>query len=180
VRALALVSEKNPDMSEGQRQEISRAAGIAAVKYSDLSKDRTGDYVFTWEKMMSMDGNTGPYLQYALTRIRSIFRKAAAGAGGDQIGAGRILLEAPHEIALARQVLQLGEILELVARELKPHYLGNYLFQLATTFNGFYENCPVLHSEGETRRSRLALCHAAARAMDKGLELLGIPRLEQM
>ncbi len=178
-RAFELVTAKNPDMAEDHRRTIAGAVGIGAVKYADLSKDRTGDYVFTWEKMMSMDGNTGPYLQYALTRIRSIFRKAA-DAGTDYPQPTQPVLESPHEIALARQVLQLSEVLENVARELKPHYLCSYLYQLATTFNGFYENCPVLHSEGETKASRLALCDAAARTMDKGLELLGIPRLEQM
>lgn len=179
-RAFALVSEKNPQMNEAQRREIAQAVGIAAVKYTDLSKDRTGDYMFAWDKMMSMDGNTGPYLQYALTRIRSIFRKAEQATGTVPQPGAYLLLEAPHEIALARTILQMGEVLELVARELKPHHLGSYLYGLATTFNGFYENCPVLHSEGETRVSRLALCHATARAMEIGLELLGIPRLEQM
>lgn len=189
-RAFALVTEKNPNLDEAQRREIALAVGIGAVKYADLSKDRTGDYVFTWDKMMSMDGNTGPYLQYALTRIRSIFRKAAAAeaeAGGataadagTALVPGGIALDSPHERALALQVLKLGEVLDVVARELKPHHLGSYLYELATVFNGFYENCPVLQSEGETRRSRLALCRAAAAAMDKGLELLGIPRLQQM
>lgn len=177
-RAFALVSEKNPQMDETQRRDIARAVGVGAVKYADLSKDRTGDYVFAWDKMMSMDGNTGPYLQYALTRIRSIFRKAESAATPQ--ATGTVLLEAPHEVALALAILQMSETLELVARELKPHHLCGYLYGLATAFNGFYENCPVLHSEGDTRASRLTLCHAAAQAMDKGLELLGIPRLQQM
>lgn len=183
VRAFDLVTVKNPDMDEETRRVIARAAGIGAVKYADLSKDRTSDYVFTWDKMMSMDGNTGPYLQYALTRIRSIFRKAAEGAGAisepEKLSA-HIRLESPQELVLAKQVLQFGEVLDVVARELKPHHLAGYLYQLATAFNSFYENCPVLQSEGEIRVSRLALCDAAARTLDKGLELLGIPRLEQM
>ncbi len=182
VRAFDLVTTKNPAMDEATRRVIARAAGIAAVKYADLSKDRTSDYVFTWDKMMSMDGNTGPYLQYALTRIRSIFRKAAEGVkpSPNEAAAPRLSLDAPHELALARQILQFGEVLDVVGRELKPHHLSGYLYNLATAFNGFYENCPVLQSEGETRSSRLALCDAAARTLDKGLELLGIPRLEQM
>lgn len=185
-RAFDLVSEKNPAMEESQRREIARAVGIGAVKYADLSKDRTGDYVFTWEKMMSMDGNTGPYLQYALTRIKSIFRRAAAAdapAQATATGSGAtdsLQLESPHEIALALQIQKLADVLDLVTRELKPHYLCGYLYDLATTFNGFYENCPVLQSEGTTRTSRLALCSAAARTMETGLELLGIPRLQQM
>ena len=182
-RAFDLVSEKNPQMDEGTRRQIAGAAGIGAVKYADLSKDRASDYVFTWDKMMSMDGNTGPYLQYALTRIRSIFRKAADDSASGKIvsvQAQALTLSSPHEVALARQILQFSEVLDVVARELKPHHLGAYLYQLATVFNGFYENCPVLQSEGDTRQSRLALCDAAARTLDKGLELLGIPRLQQM
>lgn len=179
-RAFALVTEKNANLDESLRREIARAVGIGAVKYADLSKDRTGDYVFTWDKMMSMDGNTGPYLQYALTRIRSIFRKAETTAEQFAASERDIALENPFERALALQILKLAEALEVVARELKPHHLCTYLYDLATAFNGFYENCPVLHSEGSTRESRLALCSATARAMDKGLELLGIPRLQQM
>jgi arginyl-tRNA synthetase len=180
-RAFDLVSEKNPTMAEQQRREIAGAVGIGAVKYADLSKDRTGDYVFTWEKMMSMDGNTGPYLQYALTRIKSIFRKAASAAGNEPVSAaGDIVLSGTHEAALALQILKLGDVLDVVDRELKPHHLCSYLYDLATVFNGFYENCPVLQSEGAVRLSRLALCSAAARTMETGLELLGIPRLEQM
>lgn len=179
-RAFELVSEKNPTMDEAQRREIARAVGVGAVKYADLSKDRTGDYVFTWEKMMSMDGNTGPYLQYALTRIKSIFRKADAAGAPDGATGGDLVLESPHEIALALQIQKLADVLDLVARELKPHYLCGYLYDLATAFNGFYENCPVLQSEGATKITRLALCTAAAQTLETGLELLGIPTLQQM
>lgn len=185
-RAFDLVSEKNAALPENERRDIARTVGIGAVKYADLSKDRTGDYVFTWEKMMSMDGNTGPYLQYALTRIKSIFRKAAEaheagtdGDAGDSSGMS-VQLSTSHEMALALQILKLADVLETVDRELKPHHLGAYLYDLATVFNGFYENCPVLKSEGATRRSRMQLCSAAARAMEIGLELLGIPRSERM
>lgn len=187
-RAFDLVNEKNAALPENERRDIARTVGIGAVKYADLSKDRTGDYVFTWEKMMSMDGNTGPYLQYALTRIKSIFRKAAVAHGEAASGAGAtgdsssdsIQFSAPHEMALALQILKLADVLETVDRELKPHHLGAYLYDLATVFNGFYENCPVLKSEGTTRQSRMQLCSAAARAMEIGLELLGIPRPERM
>src|SRR5690606_18505807 len=129
-RAFDLVSEKNAAMDEIDRREIARTVGIGAVKYADLSKDRTGDYVFTWEKMMSMDGNTGPYLQYALTRIKSIFRKAAAadqetqadaaGDSGDSKSELAVQLSTPHETALALQILKLADVLEAVDRELKP------------------------------------------------------------
>jgi arginyl-tRNA synthetase len=189
-RAFALVSAKNPDLPENERREIATKVGIGAVKYSDLCKDRSADYVFSWDSILSMDGNTGPYLQYAYTRIQSIFRKAAA-SGLDSAAStgqdillntadGKILLEMPQEVELAREILRLGEVLALVARDLRPHVLCSYLFTLATTFNGFYENCPVLHSEGATKISRLKLCEAAARALKTGLDLLGIPCPERM
>lgn len=179
-RAYALVSEKNATMPEGQRREIARAVGIGAVKYADLSKDRTGDYMFSWDKMLSMEGNTGPYLQYAYTRIRSIFRKAEKDNSEFRIPNSELQLVAPQELALAKHVLRLGEILEVTGRELKPHHLCTYLFDLAGAFSSFYENCPVLLSEGNTRESRLALCDITARTMSQGLGILGIGVLEQM
>ncbi len=179
ARGYALVTEKanerNVDLSEEQRRAIGKAVGIGAVKYADLSKDRTTDYVFNWESMLATVGNTGPYLQYAYARIRSIFRKA--GADG---AVGKIILESSHELALAKQIARLGEVVEIVARELRPHHLANYLFELATRFSGFYENCPVLESEPQTRASRLALCDVTARTLALGLDLLGIEHPEQM
>ncbi len=175
LRAFALVTSKNPDLPESQCRSIARAVGIGAVKYSDLSKDRTSDYVFSFDKMLMLDGNTAPYLQYAHARIRSIFRKA--GQRGDP---ANICLESPLEKALALHVLRLAETLNLVARELKPHHLCNYLYELATRFSGFYENCPVIQSPEPLRSGRLALCDAAARTMAIGLDLLGIEHPEQM
>jgi arginyl-tRNA synthetase len=175
-RAYALVTEKNPDLPEAQRRDIARAVGIGAVKYSDLSKDRISDYVFSWEKMLAMDGNTAPYLQYAYARIQSIFRKA----GGDRGTGAALHLDGKHELALAKHILRIGEIVDLVARELKPHYLCMFLYDLATRFSGFYENCPVLQSDEPVRSSRLALCHLTARTMALGLDLLGIEHPEQM
>jgi arginyl-tRNA synthetase len=129
-----------------------------------------------------MEGNTAPYLQSAHARIRSIFRKAAAQAGSSTAGsaAGKINLQSPHELALAKHILRLGELVELVGRELKPHHLTTYLYDLAAKFSGFYENCPVLQSDAETRSSRLGLCDLAARTMELGLDLLGIEHPEQM
>jgi arginyl-tRNA synthetase len=123
-----------------------------------------------------MEGNTAPYLQYAYARIRSIFRKAGRDATCDQ----PIRLESPFELALAKHALRLGEILEIVDRDLKPHHLCTYLYDLATRFSAFYENCPVIQSEEPTRASRLALCEIAARTLALGLDLLGIEHPEQM
>ncbi|MGH7213636.1 MAG: arginine--tRNA ligase, partial [Tepidisphaeraceae bacterium] len=176
ARALKLVTEKNPELPEQQRNDIARAVGIGAVKYADLSKDRTSDYLFSWDKMLAMDGNTAPYLQYAYARIKSIFRKS----GGMPALAGGLELGTPYELSLAKHVLRLGEVIDLVARELKPHHLTNYLYELATKFSSFYENCPVLQSDEPTRSSRLLLCDVTARTMATGLGLLGIEHPEQM
>lgn len=187
-RAFMLVSEKNPEFSEAQRRAIADAVGIGAVKYADLSKDRTSDYVFSWDKMLAMDGNTAPYLQYAYARICSIFRKADStgvwpvwddGKHGRD-ARGTIYLESIFELALAKHILRLGEMVELVGRELKPHLLCTYLYELATRFSSFYENCPVLQSEEPIRSGRLALCDLTARTMALGLGLLGIEHPDQM
>jgi arginyl-tRNA synthetase len=176
LRAMNVVNEKSPELPEAQRIAIAGAVGIGAVKYADLSKDRTSDYVFSWDKMLAMDGNTAPYLQYAYARIRSIFRKA----GNLSLDDAQVKLETPHELALAKHVLRFGEVIQLVARELKPHHLCNYLYELATKFSGFYENCPVLQSEEPTRSSRLILSDATAKTLACGLDLLGIEHPEQM
>jgi arginyl-tRNA synthetase len=175
-RALKVVTDKNPDLPETQRKDIARAIGIGAVKYADLSKDRISDYVFSWDKMLAMDGNTAPYLQYVYARIKSIFRKA----GDVDLSNVTIKLDAPQELTLAKHLLRFGEVIESVARELKPHLLCTYLYDLATRFSSFYENCPVLQSEESIRLSRLALCKLTARTMAQGLDLLGIEHPEQM
>jgi arginyl-tRNA synthetase len=172
-RALAVVTSKNPDLPAGQRQSIAHAVGIGAVKYADLAKDRIADYVFSFDKILALDGNTAPYLQYAHARIRSIFRKA-----GDY--AGRITLDSPFEVSLAKQILRLGEVIEQVSRDLKPHLLCTYLYDLAAKFSGFYENCPVIQSAPPLRSSRLALCDLTARTLELGLDLLGIQHPDQM
>lgn len=184
-RARRIVMEKNPDLPPAQRDAIARAVGIGAIKYYDLARDRVGDYVFDWEKMLALDGNTAPYLQYAYARIRSIFRKAhstSSGQAGESAKHGTVALklDSPHELALAKHILRLGEIIELVSRELKPHHLCTYLYELATRFSGFYENCPVLQSEEPIRSSRLELADLTAGTLALGLELLGIEHPEQM
>jgi arginyl-tRNA synthetase len=177
-RAMKVVTDKNPELPESQRAAIAHAVGIGGVKYSDLAKDRVSDYVFSFDKMLALDGNTAPYLQYAHARIKSIFRKGGESAARDESAA--IELKETFELALAKHILRFGEIIDLAARELKPHQLCTYLYELATRFSSFYENCPVLQSEGPVRQSRLALCDLTARTLAKGLDLLGIEHPEQM
>jgi len=178
-RALKVVESKNPELPDDQKKAISHAVGIGAVKYSDLAKDRVADYVFSFDKMLSLDGNTAPYLQYAHARIKSIFRKAALSGGDSE--AGEINLQSPYEITLAKHILRLGDCIEMVARDLKPHLLCTYLYDLATKFSGFYENCPVLQVEHQaTRPSRLALCDLTARTFETALDLLGIAHPDKM
>ena len=180
-RAEKIVTEKSPELPPAQRQSIAHAVGVGAVKYADLSKDRTSDYVFAWERMLSFDGNTAPYLQNAHVRVHGIFRKARSiGLDPTKIDHARIRLDTPHELSLAKHLLRLGEVLEIVVRELKPHHLTNYLYDLANRFHAFFEHCPVLQSEEPTRDSRLALIDLVGRTLALGLDLLGIEHPEQM
>jgi arginyl-tRNA synthetase len=175
-RAFKTVSEKSSDLDDTQRREIARVVGIGAVKYADLLPNRQSDYIFSWDKMLALQGNTAPYLLYAYARIKSIFRKAES-----RNGKAEIVLAAPEEIALAKHLLNFGLTLEAVAEEYRPNFLCNYLFELAGKFTGFYENCPVLKAEdAATRDSRLALCDLTARVLKLGLETLGIETVEQM
>ena len=175
-RALKIVSEKSPELPEAQRQEIARVIGLGAVKYADLLPNRQSDYIFSWDKMLALQGNTAPYLVYAYARIKSIFRKADG-----RIQNAEIKLTAAEEFALAKHLLNFGITLEAVADELRPNYLCNYLFELAGKFTSFYENCPVLKAEdAATRDSRLALCDLTARVLQQGLATLGIETVEQM
>ena len=179
-RARGLVDDKSPDLEESVRAEIAEAVGIGGVKYADLSQNRSSDYVFSWNKMLSLDGNTAPYLQYAHTRVCSIFRKAAERAvDGERRGAVVRLVE-PAERLLGVKLLQLAETLASVAREAMPNLLCAYLYDLAGAFMAFYESCPVLKAEDEARASRLAMCELTARTMRTGLELLGIEAPERM
>lgn len=179
-RAFRLVSEKNSDLPEAERREIARVVGIGAVKYADLSPNRQSDYVFSWDKMLALNGNTAPYLQYAYARIQSIFRKGDIQSPASGMPPGALTLSAPEELALARHLLNFGLTLEAVADEYRPNFLCNYLYDLAGQFTRFYENCPVLKSEGSTRDSRLVLCDLTAKVLKRGLGALGIEILEQM
>ena len=179
-RAYKIVSEKSVELPEAQRKEIARVIGLGAVKYADLLPNRQSDYIFSWDKMLALQGNTAPYLVYAYARIKSIFRKAAE-TFNIQHSTLNIQLVAPEELTLAKHLLNFGITLEAVAEELRPNYLCNYLFELAGKFTSFYENCPVLKAEdAATRDSRLALCDLTARVLKQGLETLGIETVEQM
>src|SRR5476651_29189 len=179
ARAFKIVSEKSSELPETQRKEIARIVGLGAVKYADLLPNRQSDYIFSWDKMLALQGNTAPYLLYAYARIRSIFRKLAE-TSNIQHPTSNIQLTAPEEIALAKHLLNFGLTLEAVAEEYRPNFLCNYLFELAGKFTGFYENCPVLKAEGAVRESRLALCDLTARVLKQGLDVLGIETVEQM
>jgi len=179
-RALKVVSEKNPDLPVEQLREIARVVGIGAVKYADLLPNRQSDYTFSWEKILALNGNTAPYLQYPYARIRSIFRKAQIQEKEVVNNASALNLTAPEEIALAKHLLNFGLVLEAVAEEYRPNFLCNYLYDLAGHFTKFYEKCPVLKSEPEQRTSRLILCELTGRVLKQGLEVLGIETLDQM
>ena len=176
-RALAAVTEKNPDLAESQRREIARVVGIGAVKYADLLPNRQTDYVFSWDKMLAFNGNTAPYLQYAYARIRSIFRKGEVEMDELQ---GPIKLTEPAELALAKHLLNFGLVLGVVAEEYRPNFLCNYLYELAGHFMVFFETCPVLKAAPGVRESRLALADLTGRVLKQGLDVLGIETLDQM
>ena len=178
ARALKIVSEKNPNLSDDDKEKIARVVGIGAVKYADLLPNRQSDYVFSWDKMLALQGNTAPYLQYAYARIKSIFRKLENPESRTQNL--ELKLDAPEEIALAKHLLNFGLTLEAVAEEYRPNFLCNYLFELAGKFTGFYENYPVLKAEGVVRESRLTLCDLTSRVLKQGLDVLGIEVVEQM
>jgi arginyl-tRNA synthetase len=175
-RARNIIEEKNPDLNEDDRIDIAEKIGIGAVKYFDLSQYRMTDYVFSWEKMLSLQGNTAPYLQNAYVRIRSIFRRA--GESVPKID--QLALDDPAEINLAKRLCQFAEIVPQVLNDFRPNILANYLFGLANSFHTFYEACPVLKSPEPARSSRLALCDLSGRVLQCGLNLLGIKVPEKM
>jgi arginyl-tRNA synthetase len=175
-RARKIVEEKNPHLSDDEKIDIAEKIGIGAVKYADLSQYRMTDYIFSWEKMLSLHGNTAPYLQNAYVRIRSIFRKA--GESVPKID--KLTLSDSAEINLAKRLCEFAEIVPQVLNGFRPNILANYLFELANSFHTFYEACPVLKADEPTRSSRLALCDLAGRVLQCGLDLLGIKVPEKM
>jgi len=180
-RAAVAMAERGIDMEGSERAVVSRALGIGAVKYADLSNDRVRDYVFDWDRMLAFEGDTGPYLQYAHARIRSIFRRGELSAPGPAEPSDPPTLGDPHERALALRLLGFGEAVREGLEASAPSKLCTYLFGLATTFTAFYEHCPVLKApDEETRRSRLLLSDVTARVLSQGLALLGIEAPERM
>src|SRR2546427_7281619 len=175
-RARKIIEEKNPDLSEEDKADIAQKIGIGAVKYADLSQYRMTDYVVFWDRMLSLQGNTPPYLQNAYVRIRSIFRQA--GEPAPKID--KLTLRDPSEINLAKRLCQFAEIVPQVLNDFRPNILANYLFEVANAFHTFYEACPVLKSEEPARSSRLALCDLTGRVLHRGLDLLGIKVPEKM
>jgi len=178
-RAEQAVAERNPELKGAQRQEVARAIGIGAVKYADLSTERTKDYVFDWDRMLSFEGNTSPYLQYAHARICSIFRRS--GAERSSLRVADISLDRSEEQLLARRLANFAAVTDDTLATYSPHRLCTYLHSVASAFATFYESCPVLAAEDEaTMTSRLALCDLTAKTISTGLGLLGIDSPEQM
>ncbi len=175
-RAAAAVELKNPEFDAAERREIAHAVAIGAVKYADLSTERSKDSVFDWSRMLSFDGNTAPYLQYAHARIRSIFRRAGVAVPET----APVRLVEPAERALAVALLGFEPVVRRAADEVTFHRLAGYLFELATAFTAFYEHCPVLRAADEIKDSRLVLCDLTARTLERGLDLLGIDTPERM
>jgi arginyl-tRNA synthetase len=175
-RASQIIMEKRPEVPEHERLSLARIVGLGALKYADLAQNRNLDYVFSWEKLLAFDGNTAPYVQNAYVRIRAIFRKA----GLAEAAPATVVLTEPAELALAGKLLDFADSLLLAAEEYRPHYLCQFLFELATIFHKFYEACPVLTAQPSVRDSRLVLCDFTARTLWQGLYLLGIDTVEQM
>ena len=170
--------EKNPDTPPEEADKIAETVGVAALRYADLSQNRTNDYLFSWDKLLAFDGNTAPYLLYAVARMYSIFRKLGISPDADFSAAGE--METEQEIALARKLVALPAVFELTLAELRPHYLCTYLYELAGTFSTFYNANKVMVDDESVRARRLMLCSRALRVLETGLRVLGIEPLEKM
>ena len=179
-RAYGVVTTKSPELAEERRREIARVVGLGAVKYADLLPNRQSDYVFSWDKILALNGNTAPYLQYAYARICSIFRKAGLEVAAVCSDSGELKLATPDEQSLAKRLLNFDLVLAALLEEYRPNYLCNYLYELAGDFARFYESTPVLKAEASERQNRLVLCALTSRVLGQGLQLLGIEVLEQM
>jgi arginyl-tRNA synthetase len=177
ARAATIISEKSAHLSPEEAAEVADIVGIGAVKFAELSQNRLTDYVFAWDRMLALQGDTAPYLQYSHVRIRSIFRKLDTEFSAKD---AKLTLSAPEEIHLARLLARFGEVLPLVLDDHRPNLLANYLLELARAFHSFFEACPVLKSDEPVKSSRLALCELSSRVLEKGLGLLGIRCPERM
>ncbi len=176
-RAAKVIEEKNPGMDPGEKKQVAAIVGIGAVKFAELSQHRMTDYVFSWDRMLALQGDTAPYLQYSNVRVRSIFRKLE---GGVQLDAATLVVEADAEVHLARMLVRFGETVPSLLDDFRPNLLANYLLDLAKAFHSFFEACPVLKSDGATQNTRLVLCELTSRVLEKGLGLLGIQVPERM
>jgi len=183
-QASKIVNAKNPELSDKQKEKIAKAVGIGAVKYADYSNSRTSDYVFRFDKMLAMDGNTAPYMQYAYARVKSIERKAQSrgiDVANELAGLKKINLTEPSELCLAKHLIRYGEAIQAAIADYRPNYLTSYLYELAQKFSTFYTDCPVLDAGPDKRPTRLLLCDLSARTIKHGLSnLLGIEVVEQM
>jgi arginyl-tRNA synthetase len=175
-RAAALVAEKNPDPSEVERRQIGEIVGLGAIKYAELSQHRMTDYVFSWDKLLSLQGNTAPYLQNAYVRSRAIFRKLA----GEFVFPDALVFTEKAELDLAKKLLQFTDTVPSILDGFRPNVLASYLYELSAVYHSFYEECPVLSAPEPQRAVRLALCEIFARVIRLGLELLGIRVPERM
>jgi arginyl-tRNA synthetase len=178
-RALKVVSEKNPNLSKDEQMKIAQAIGIGALKYADLSSNRTQDYMFDWDRMLSFEGNTAPYLLYVIARINSIFKKAGCEDTLDDLSKASDL-ETTLEIDLTRKIIQFPLALEQALSDLRPHFLCTYLFELASTFNGFYNKEKVIDPDPAIQGRRLLLCHRTQLILKTGLGILGIETVQRM
>ena len=178
-RAYALVTAKSADIPEAERREIANVVGIGSVQYADLSQNRSSNYVFSWDKMLALDGNTAPYLLYAVTRVRSIFRKAELDPAHPPV-AGATPPETPQELGLARKLVQFSDAVQSATSQLRPHFLCLYLYELAGAYSGFYAADKVIVDDPAVRARRLLLCHRTLITLETGLHLLGLRTLERM
>ena len=180
ARALALVREKNPSLPAAEQAAAAQVLGVGAVKYADLAKNRASDYVFDWDQMLAFEGNTAPYLLYAYARIQSLFRRGGVNAA--QLSGCALPPRDPHpaERRLAVALVRLQEVLEQAAADGRPHLLCAYLYELATKFTGFYEECPILTAAEADKEKRLNLAQQTARTLRAGLDLLGIGVVQRM
>ena len=176
TRATAVVEAKSPDMPAEEKAAVAQAVGIGAIKFAELSQNRMSDYIFDWEKMLALTGDTAPYLQNSYVRVRSIFRKI----DGEFTAPKSLTISENAEINLARLLVRFGEVVPATLEDCRPNLLAAYLYELAKAFHSFYEACPVLKSEGAVRETRLALCDLTARVLKKGMGLFGITMPERM
>jgi arginyl-tRNA synthetase len=179
-RALAIVQEKSPELSEEEKKHIARIVGLGAVKYADLRQDRTSDYEFAWDKLLALDGNTAPYLLYAIARIHSIFRKGNVPVDDIARESFATTIETPAEISLARKLAALPSVLDATLADLRPHLLCTYLYELAGEFSTFYAADRVMVEDKAVQARRLLLCARTLRVLETGLHTLGLETLERM